>query len=125
MRKTNRTKFERSDVNHGKTDKTEVQLSQKGWNKLEAPEYNPASEHPTPEQLLVREAVKCLTLKQRRIWDMFNFDRLTHDEIAQKLGVNQSLVTRAIHACERKITKWVNDNMGAYRLLKSELGDQE
>lgn len=88
---------------------------------LIAKEYDPDSEHPTPEQLLVRQAVKYLTAKQRAVWEYYNYDKLTQDEIAEKLGVTQQAVTKHIQACEKRIAKYCRDNMGAYQLLKGEL----
>jgi|ERR1019366_2231838 DNA-directed RNA polymerase specialized sigma24 family protein len=81
-------------------------------------EYDVDSEHPSPEHLLIREAVKALTLQQRRVWDMHNFDRLTQEEIGKKLGISHQGVAKHIKACETRITKWCNANMGAYKLLK-------
>ncbi len=92
---------------------------------IPAKEYDKNSEHPTPEQLLIREAIKWLTPKQRKVWEYHNYDRLTQDEIAKKLGIAQQVVGRHIKACESRIAKWVRSNMGAYNLLKSDLGEQE
>lgn len=77
-------------------------------------------QHPSPEQSLLREAVKRLTPKQRRVWELYNFDRLTQDEIAKRLKISQPVVAKHIKACEKKITKWIQNNMGAYKLLKSD-----
>ncbi len=38
--------------------------------------------HPSPEQLLMRQALKYLTVKQRQVWEYYNYDRLSQDEIA-------------------------------------------
>ncbi len=75
---------------------------------------------PTPEQLLLREAVKHLTKKQQYVWDLWNYDKLTQDEIGKKLGISQPAVAQRIKTIERKITKWVKSNMGAYELLKTD-----
>jgi RNA polymerase sigma factor (sigma-70 family) len=82
--------------------------------------YDESREHPTPEQLLVREATKYLTPKQKRVWALYNFDRLTQEEIGAKLGISQQMVTQHIQAIEKRIAKWVSSNMGAYKLLKGE-----
>lgn len=87
---------------------------------LREKEYDPNSEHPTPEQLLVREAYKVLTLKQRRVWELYNYDRLTHDEIAQTLNISRQMVGKHIRSIETKITKWMKANIGAYKLLKTD-----
>jgi len=85
------------------------------------PEYSSDSEHPTPEQLFLRMAVKHLTPKQRKVWDYHNFDRLTQDEIGAKLGITHQAVADHISACEARIAKWCKNNMDAYTVLKQEL----
>lgn len=85
---------------------------------LEAPEYDEGREHPTPEQLLMRQAAKYLTPKQKKVWEMHNYDRLTQEEIATKMGISQSMVSQHIKAIEARIAKWCKANMGAYELLK-------
>ena len=85
---------------------------------LEAPEYDPGTEHPTPEQMLIRQAAKYLTPKQKKVWEMHNYDRLTQDQIATKLGVSQSTIAEHIRAIEKRIAKWCKANMGTYLLLK-------
>lgn len=77
--------------------------------------------HPTPEQLLVREAVKHLTPRQKRVWELYNYDKLTQDEIGAKLGISHQGVAKHIKAIEKRVTKWVQGNMGAYRLIKNEM----
>ncbi len=87
---------------------------------LKARDYDKASEHPTPEMLLIREAVKHLTPKQRKVWDYHSYDKLTQDEIGLKLKISQQMVTKHIKAAEKRITKWCKSNMGAYELLKTD-----
>lgn len=77
--------------------------------------------HPTPEQLLVREAVKYLTPRQKLVWTLYNYDRLTQDEIGTKLGITHQGVAKHIKAIERRIKKWVKGNMAAYNLIKAEM----
>jgi RNA polymerase sigma factor (sigma-70 family) len=89
----------------------------KSVHNIPAPE-NSGEKYPTPEQMLVRQATKYLTPKQKKVWEFHNFDRLTQDEIALKLGINQSTVARTIKACENRIAKYCRDNYGAYELLK-------
>ena len=90
-------------------------------SKLIAKEYDISREQPTPEQLLVREAVKYLTPKQRAVWEYYNYDRFTHDEIASKLRITQQAVQQRIAGAEKKIVKWVQSNLGTYKLLKGDL----
>jgi len=66
----------------------------------------------------MREAVnKALMLRQRKIWEMYNYDRLTHEEIAKKLGVTRSAITQQIKVIENRITKWVKKHSEVYNTL--------
>lgn len=93
-------------------------------DSLEAPEYDASSEHPTPEFMLMRQAVKYLTPKQKKVWELHNYDRLTQAEIGKKLHISQSTVAEHIAACEARITRWCKSNMGVYELLKREYGEK-
>lgn len=76
-------------------------------------------EHPTSEQLLMRMAVdKALMNKQKKVWDLYNYDRLTHDEIAKKLNITRSAVTQQIKTIERQLKKWVNSHQEVYETMK-------
>lgn len=78
------------------------------------------SAHPTPEQLFIREAVnKALMNKQKRVWEMHNFDRMTHAEIAKKLKVTSSAVTQQIKTIEKRLTKWIQQHQDVYDIIKS------
>lgn len=87
--------------------------------------YTPSKgqEHPTPEQLLIRQAIKYLTPKQKQVWELHNYDRLTQDEIAKKLNMKQPNVTISLKAIEKRIAKFVQHNLGAYELLKRDYND--
>jgi len=76
--------------------------------------------HPTPEQLMIRQAEKYLTPKQKEVWELWNYDRLTQDEIALRLGIAQQGVSKHLKAIEKKIAKWVKNNIEAYNLLKED-----
>jgi DNA-directed RNA polymerase specialized sigma24 family protein len=76
--------------------------------------------YPSPEWVLMREAVKYLTPTQRKLWGLLNDPNLTQKEIADKAGVSQSGVAKAKTAIEKKIHKWCKSNMGVYKLLKKE-----
>ena len=93
--------------------------------KIEGKEHDSSREHPTPEQLLVREAAKWLTPKQKKVWELHNYDRFTQDEIGKKLGMTHQGVAKHIKAIEARIAKWAKGNMGAYELLKADYGDLE
>jgi|ERR1019366_1700394 predicted DNA-binding protein YlxM (UPF0122 family) len=88
-------------------------------------EYDSAREHPTPEQMLVRQGAKYLTPKQKKVWELHNLDRLTQDEIGKTLGMTHQAVCKHIQACEKRIAKYCKDNMGAYELLKAEYKTNE
>jgi RNA polymerase sigma factor (sigma-70 family) len=88
-------------------------------------EYNKDNEHPTPEQMLLRQAIKYLTPKQKVIWEYHNYDRLTQDEIASKLKMTQQGVEGHIRRIEKRIAKYCKDNLGAYELLKSDFENNQ
>lgn len=90
-------------------------------DQLPAPEYDPGSEHPTPEQLLVREAAKHLTEKQRVVWELHIYDKLSERKIAARLGKSRTTIATQIRQCEARIEKWCKANMSAYRLIKQEM----
>ena len=76
--------------------------------------------HPTPEQLLIREAVNnALMNKQKRVWEMYNYDRLTHAEIAKKLKVTPSAITQQLKTIDKRLTKWVREHQDVYDVIKS------
>lgn len=76
------------------------------------------NKHPSPEQLLMRMAIeKALNKKQRTIWDYYNYDRLSTVEIARKLNLDQSTISRNIKVIERRIIKWVKGNVEVYKAL--------
>ncbi len=95
-----------------------------GENVAERP-VDESAKHPTPEVLLIREAIKYLTPKQRKVWEYHAYDKLTQDEIAHKLKIGQPRVAKHIQAAEKRITKWCKSNMGAYELLKSDFEAME
>lgn len=90
-------------------------------DQLPAPEYDSGSEHPTPEQLLVREAAKHLTAKQRVVWELHIYDKLSERAIARKLGKARTTIATQIKQCETRIAKWCKNNMQAYNLIKREM----
>ncbi len=80
--------------------------------------YDKACEHPTVEQLFIAMAVKHLTKKQKQVWELHQFDRLTQDEIATRLGKARTTVLTQIHQAERRIKKWCANHMKTYEMLK-------
>lgn len=97
-------------------------IDDRRFNAGEVPDHpKQDNEHPTPEQLLVREATKWLTSKQKKVWELYNYDKFTQDEIAKKLGISQPVVAKHIKAIEKRVTKWVKSNMAAYNLIKTEM----
>lgn len=90
---------------------------------MAAKEYDSACEHPTIEQLFMREAIKHLTPKQKVIWDYHNFDKLTLQAIGKKVGISHQAVARHIEAAKTKIKKWMRMNKVVYELLKSQQKD--
>lgn len=99
----------------------EALAAQSHEETLTAHEGPTGDEYPTPEQVMVRYAIKYLTPKQRAIWEYHIFDKLTQDEIAEKMRITQQAVAKHIKAAERRITKYCKSNLGAYQLIKKEM----
>lgn len=82
--------------------------------------YDEKREHPSLEQIMLNMAVDHLTKPQRHLWELWNYDRLTQEEIASILNIAQKNVHSRIKTIERKIVKWCQTNRAAYMLLKLE-----
>ncbi len=80
--------------------------------------YDEACEHPTVEQLFIQMAVKHLTKKQKKVWELHQYDRLTQDEIAKKLGKARTTVLTQIRQAEARIKRWCASHMEVYEVLK-------
>ena len=80
--------------------------------------YDAGCEHPTVEQVFILMAVKHLTKKQKQVWEFHQYDRLTQDEIATKLGKARTTILTQIRQAERRIKRWCMDHMETYQLLK-------
>lgn len=80
--------------------------------------YDEGCEHPTVPQLFIQMAVKHLTKKQMQVWELHQYDRLTQDEIATKLGKARTTIQTQIHQAEKRIKKWCASHMETYYLLK-------
>ena len=75
--------------------------------------------HPKPEELLLRMAVeKALMNKQRKVWEWYNYDRLTSVEIAKKLKIKQQSADEQIKVIEKQLTKWIKEHSEVYEALK-------
>jgi DNA-directed RNA polymerase specialized sigma subunit len=89
-------------------------------NPEELPEMSAGGDkHPSSEQLMMRMAVeKALMNKQQRVWEWYNYDRLTHAEIAKKLKITSSAVTQQIKTIERQLKKWITQHSDIYETIK-------
>ena len=94
-------------------------------DEFQEPEYDERCKHPTVEQLFIREATKCLTAKQRAVWEYHNYDRLTQEEIAEKLNKARTTIETQIGQCERAIAKWCKEHKDVYEMLKSQSSPKE
>lgn len=96
------------------------------WDRVRNPDLmadanTHGAEHPSVEQLLLREAVtKALMNKQKKVWEMHNFDRMTHAEIAKKLKVTPSAITQQIKTIEKRLTKWISTHREVYKFICQE-----
>lgn len=78
------------------------------------------AKHPSIQQTMLKIALDTLTPKQKKLWDMYAYDRLTQEEIAEKLGIKRQSVAESITKIEAKVAKYVKHNRAAYMLLKLE-----
>lgn len=83
--------------------------------------YDADSECPKPEQVMMRQAARHLTPKQRVVWDLYNYDKLSQRAIAKKLGKRRTTIQTQIHQCEDRIARWCKANMETYKLIKQEI----
>ncbi len=107
--------YENEDEIHGKRE-----LSK--WDNVRNPDLMPeisthGAEHPTPEQLMIREAAKHLSPNRRKVWDMLNYDRMTHEEIAARLKISQQAVSSQVKTIEKQLTKWIQEHKEVYNML--------
>ena len=79
-----------------------------------------SNEQPTVEELFIREAMKHLTEKQRKVWEYYIFEKYTQDEIARILGKKRTTIQTQIAQCEKAITKWCKSHQFVYEMLKAE-----
>lgn len=69
-----------------------------------------AERHPGPMIRLLREAVdKALMNDQRELWEMYAYDKLLPAEIALKLKLNKSTVSRRLAVIKRKLIKYCKE----------------
>lgn len=90
-------------------------------DELISKNYDPGSEQPTVEELFIREAVKHLTSKQKQVWEYHNFDKLTQQEIGNKLGISQQAVMGHLRAINERIKKWCDYHQEVYDIIKDQL----
>jgi RNA polymerase sigma factor (sigma-70 family) len=103
--------------------KNSIDSSPEFYNQFAEKEYDERSEHPCAEVLLLREALKYLTPTQMEVWELWNYDKLTQDQIAKKLSISQQGVSKHLRAIEQRVKKFVKGNMGTYKLLKRDYGN--
>lgn len=82
-------------------------------------EYDSTCEHPTARQLFALEGMKCLTPKQRAIWEYDKFDKLTHQQIADKIGISRPVVSKHLKAATNRMSKWFIAHQQVYNLFKN------
>jgi predicted DNA-binding protein YlxM (UPF0122 family) len=86
----------------------------------------PGNEHPMLEQSLFREAVKrALMRDQQKIWELYNFDKLTPTEIAKKLKKTPQNISQRIKVIERLLITWVQEHKQVYEALKEASNDND
>ena len=81
--------------------------------------------HPKPEELMLKQALKTLTKKQIHVWELYAYDRMTLEDIAKLKRVTKQAISKQIKTIEKRIATYIKSNMGAYNLLKEELGEPD
>jgi DNA-directed RNA polymerase specialized sigma24 family protein len=77
--------------------------------------------NPTIAETMFRMAVeKALTVKQREAWELFNYDRMTEEEIARKLRISRRSTRSRLDGAKYSIKMWCEANMHIYDLIKSQ-----
>lgn len=116
------------DLKDGGADNTEFhwmaprELNQ--WDVVKNPDLAESYEldsqkHPTAEQMLIRAAVdKVLMRDQKKLWEMYAYDKLTVGEMAQKFKVTHQSISKRIRVAEKLIAKWCKAHWATYMLLK-------
>jgi len=75
--------------------------------------------YPTAEESMLRLALeRTLSPKQKKMWEMWNFDKLTQPEIAKKLRMSQQAVSQQIKTIEKQAQKWIMSHQQLYGILK-------
>lgn len=83
-----------------------------------------ANMHPTPEQLFIRVAIEtALMNSQRKLWDLYAYDKLTYVEIGRKLKISESAVRQRVKTIEKQIIKWCNEHYEVYETLMEVAND--
>lgn len=78
-----------------------------------------ANKYPNAEEALFRMGIdRLLTPEQKQIWEYWNYDRLTQEEIASKTHSEQSLIAKKIKTIEKQLTKWCREHLEIYHLLQ-------
>jgi DNA-directed RNA polymerase specialized sigma24 family protein len=90
-------------------------------DNLRSPEYDERSEHPSVEQLLLREAIRALTAKQRMAWEYHIYEKLTLDDIGLKMSISHQAVSGHIKAAEKRIKTFCKACGPAYKLLREQM----
>jgi RNA polymerase sigma factor (sigma-70 family) len=65
-------------------------------------------------------AVETLNPEQKEIWFCHNNERMTQDEIAERLNLKRTTIETMLKRIQTKLEKHIRRNMGAYLLLKVE-----
>ena len=96
-----------------------IDVSQGGNSDLFEEYKTYGNRYPTAEEALFRMAIdRVLTNEQKKVWEYWNYDKLTQKEIAKKLNSEQSLIAKKIRTIEKQISNWCVEHMEIYKLLR-------
>src|ERR1700690_4676551 len=79
--------------------------------------------HPSPEEALLKMAIeKALNKRQREVWELYAYDRLTFEELGKKLKINRSSALRRIQTIEKKLKKYCLEHKKVYDAINEAVG---
>lgn len=88
-----------------------------------AEDFEESVPQPSGEQILLDEALKLLTTKQRIIWDLYYKQEHTEEEIADQIGIAHQTVSKQLNAALKKIVTYCDANKGRLRGCDDECGE--
>jgi predicted DNA-binding protein YlxM (UPF0122 family) len=79
------------------------------------------AKHPTASQLLLRLAIdNTLTYKQKRVWNYYNYDRMSLTDIGLKMNVSKQAIDQQIKVIENRLKTFCDEHKKVHKILTRE-----